>query len=192
MSKAILFDFFGVICSEIAPFWLEKHFSKERAIKVKKDIVGLVDDGSITEYEMLFRLSTLTNVAPYTILDEWLSLAKIDQDAVKLINDYKDKAYIYLLSNANSQFLNRILDKNNLNKLFKKIFISSEMRISKPDIKFYEFVLDDIKMQARDCIFIDDNITNVESAQSIGFNSIIFNDFAITREKIEKFISEQQ
>ena len=44
--KAIVFDFFGVICSEVAPQWLLHHLeTEEKARAIKTEIVGAADRG---------------------------------------------------------------------------------------------------------------------------------------------------
>ena len=37
-KKLIVFDFFGVISSEIAPVWLRKYFNEEDAKRIKAEM----------------------------------------------------------------------------------------------------------------------------------------------------------
>ena len=71
-------------------------------------------------------------------------------------------------------FIKRILDKYNLNILFDKIYISSEMKLAKPDISFFNYVLDKENINPKEVLFIDDNIKNIEGAKKVKIDSILF------------------
>ena len=40
MEKVILFDFFGVISSEVSPIWFKRYFNEEAAKIVKEEIMS--------------------------------------------------------------------------------------------------------------------------------------------------------
>ena len=80
--KVIIFDFFGVISSEVAPFWFEKHFAKEEAISLKHEHARPADLGEITDEEYFQKMSGLVSKTPETIRNEWLELATINTDVL--------------------------------------------------------------------------------------------------------------
>ena len=85
MDKLIIFDFFGVICSEVAPFWFEKHFSEDEAKRIKRDLVGLADRGEISLDDLFLRLGEMVNISPARVSQEWFSYVKIDSVMVWLL-----------------------------------------------------------------------------------------------------------
>jgi hypothetical protein len=44
----LIFDFFGVACSEVAPYWLAKYLPAAEAVTVKATIVGAADRGALS------------------------------------------------------------------------------------------------------------------------------------------------
>ena len=183
--KLVLFDFFGVICCEISPFWLARRFESEKAKEIKKSIVGSADNGDISEREMFIRLSNATGVDPDTILKEWMEDAKINKGVLSLIDELKEQGYtIGLLSNAPPDFEQRILDRDNLYPYFKNIYISSVYKLAKPDPKFFFLALDEMGFKPEETLFVDDNPINIEAAKNIGITPILFKSAEQAKEEI--------
>lgn len=188
-KKVVFFDFFGVICSEIAPVWLERHYSKEKAAVIKEEIFTRADIGELTQEDTYRKLSDITDVPYEQIEREWMELININDELVEYIRELQSDCRIYLLSNAIDSFLNHILDENNLTTLFDKIFISSQMKIIKPDVAFFEYVLKDLGVCADAAIMIDDNPNNVKGAQKAGIKAIQFKDNISAKAGIEEFLN---
>ena len=140
-KKVLIFDFFGVICSEIAPFWLERYFTEEEAVSVKADIVGKADVGEISEGEMFRRLGEATNTSAEEALNGWLELSVIDERILPVIDDLRTKHRVVLLSNAPAEYLHRLLSKHDLYKYFEHIVISSDVKTAKPGTEIYNIML---------------------------------------------------
>lgn len=174
MKKVILFDFFGVISSEVAPVWFAKHFSKKQAIAIKNKISGKADIGAITIDEMFEEISLVSGKDTAIIKQEWFDLAVINTELVDFIKSINCKYKVYLLSNAISDFIFPVLKKNNLEILFEKIYISSEIRRVKPTREFFDYCLKDANLNPSEAIFIDDNIDNVKGAQEAGIDGVLF------------------
>lgn len=82
---------------------------------------------------------------------------------------------LYLLSNTShihsKIFLHNALGPQNESvfSLFKRIFLSFEMALVKPNPLIYHQVLTECGMKANQVLFFDDNLANIESAREIGF-----------------------
>ena len=174
MKKVVFFDFFGVICSEIAPIWFRKYFDDKQADMIKSEIVSLADIGLIDENEMYQRISKQIGVSENQIAKEWRELVHINDELVEYIKQIKQKYPVYLLSNAIASFLRPILKQNDLYQLFDEIFISSEMKIAKPDSAYFETVLKKLEINANDVVMIDDNPSNINGAKKAGIDGIVF------------------
>lgn len=170
----LVFDFFGVVCSEIAPFWLLRYLPEDKAKKVKTEIVEIADTGEITQGEMLSRLGALVGITSSQVEQEWWSYVTIDQNMVDLIEKARDNFKVGLLTNAPSPFINRILKENNLSRLFDSIVISSEHGYAKPNSKIFQIMLSTLAAKAESSVFIDDNPRNIEGAAAAGMYGIIY------------------
>jgi 2-haloacid dehalogenase len=62
-------------------------------------------------------------------------------------------------------------------QLFEQIMVSGEVKLQKPDPAIYRLLHDTYDLKGyRDCVFIDDNLRNVEAARAEGLDSIHFQD----------------
>jgi 2-haloacid dehalogenase len=57
---------------------------------------------------------------------------------------------------------------------FDEVILSGEYHLVKPNPAFYHTALQRIRRPAHECIFIDDNFPNIETARSLGFTAIHF------------------
>ena len=174
MKKVVFFDFFGVISSEVAPFFFRKYFSNEEADKIKNEICSLGDIGEIIEEDFYKKISERVELTPNQVAKELQGFVHINEQLVEMIKSIKQKYPVYLLSNAVSGFLRRILENNDLYQLFDKVFISSEMKIAKPNKEFFEYVLKETGVNPQDAVFVDDNPNNINGAKDCGIEGILF------------------
>lgn len=57
--------------------------------------------------------------------------------------------------------------------LFEQVFVSSEMGMRKPELRFYQRVLDEIGLQAEQVILVDDDTENMLAALSMGLQGVL-------------------
>ncbi|MDP8919865.1 MAG: HAD family phosphatase [Pseudomonadota bacterium] len=55
---------------------------------------------------------------------------------------------------------------------FDGIIVSGDERLLKPDPAIYRLLLDRYRLEASDCVFIDDSKANVEGARTVGMHAI--------------------
>lgn len=174
MKNVIFFDCFGVICDEIAPVWLRRHFSAEEAPIVKEEICSRADAGELLEEDFYREVSARTGVAPEVVAREMWEIIQINTELRDFILRLREKYPVYLLSNAMSSFLRRILEENDLYPLFDRVFISSEMRLAKPSPDFFRAALTELELSPEDVVMIDDNEKNLIGAREAGIDGILF------------------
>jgi putative hydrolase of the HAD superfamily len=96
-----------------------------------------------------------------------------------LLHELTSNFDLYLLSNTSvihaRIFLNNQLGPNgeNLFGLFKKAHFSYEMGLVKPNPLIYQQVLKENNLKAEEIVFFDDNAANIESASTLGIDSIL-------------------
>ncbi len=172
--QAVVFDFFGVICSEITPFVLPKYMSPEAAVLYKSTMVHKADLGQIGLEDVLEHLSGVTGVSAAQLKAEFWSYVKIDPEMVALIEDLRKTYRTALLTNAIKPFVREVMAKHDLERLFDIILVSAEEGIAKPDPAFFLRMIEKLGLPAGECLFIDDNIVNVETAKLVGMKAVLF------------------
>lgn len=165
-----------MICSEVAPFWFKRYFSEEEVDKLKNRFFKPLDLGEISNDKLFNQLSVLVQKPNNEILSEINSLVRINQDVVDCLRKLKNSHKIILCSNAGKSFLDRILKENNLEDIFDARVISSEIKVAKPDKRFFEICLEVSNADKRDVFFVDDNPVNVDAAARFGVKAVLFTD----------------
>jgi epoxide hydrolase-like predicted phosphatase len=172
--QAIVFDFFGVICSEIAPFVLPRYMSAEAAIAYKASVVERADLGEIDLPEVLEHLSRLTGATPAQLEAEFWACVKINPAMVALIESLRGRYKTALLSNAMRPFLSQILAKHDLPRLFDAMVISCEEGVTKPNPAIYRLMADRLGVPTAACFFTDDSPINIAAARASGMQAALF------------------
>ena len=87
---------------------------------------------------------------------------------IDIIKELKEKDYkIYLLSNINSHTYNHIKDNKLFNLVDGYVFSYIEHQV-KPYVGIYNTLLERYKLIPQECLFIDDNIKNIKTANELG------------------------
>lgn len=94
------------------------------------------------------------------------------KDVVEFEHSLKDKCYIGILSNL------VILDEERINKqlnlsMYDYVFLSYKFGLKKPNKDIYEEVMKNIEFKPEEILFIDDSEKNIETAKSMGWNTLI-------------------
>ena len=84
-NELVIFDFFGVICSEIAPYVFENHFDKETAARLKQELFVPADLGQTTMDVVFDKMAQIINIPMAELKKEWNSYVIIDSEVVEYI-----------------------------------------------------------------------------------------------------------
>ena len=138
-----------------------------------------LDDGAIEKAEaiknMKSHLPERLHNACEGIMEHWKSGLVINDKIINFIDTSKEKGYnIYVLSNAPLDIPEYIENIGLEAKLDGKI-ISAEERLSKPNHKIYELLLNRYNLNAEECLFMDDRKENIEAARECKLNGYVFN-----------------
>ena len=172
--KAVIFDFFGVICSEIAPFWLAKYVAPDEAARIKGGLVHAADKGEISQDSLFEALGLIAHRPASEVLREWNEHVIVDQDMVDLVSVLRGSTRVALLTNSPAPFVRGILDRHALTPLFETVLISSEARRAKPDPEIYTMILHRLALEPTDTLLVDDNPANVAGAKGVGMDALLF------------------
>jgi epoxide hydrolase-like predicted phosphatase len=113
----------------------------------------------------------------------------LDEDLVRFTKTLKEKYKIGLLSNAWSGARALLTRKFGFLDLFDVSVFSAEVKMAKPDPKFYFWMLNKLNVKAQEALFVDDYIENITAAKELGFKTVHFKNTIGTINKISELIA---
>ncbi len=173
-NKLIIFDCFGVIFGEIAPLFFSRHFEGDEAVTLKDKYFIPADMGLITRDELFNLMAEELAMDKQAILDEWEKLIKLNIDMPPVIEALGKKYDVALLSNAPEGFVERLMKEYELEHLFDKIFISSALKMAKPQPEIYKHCVSAFGKEYEEIYMIDDNLKNLEVLPDLGITGVHF------------------
>ena len=146
--------------------------------KVQTNLFNQIETGMISSNKFLKALQKETKNANINQVEKaWNAmLLDLPDERIQLIEKLKNNYSIYLLSNTNAIHIDAI--KKQLGKrkwlafckLFDKMYLSHELGLRKPDVKIFEYILNEQKLKAEEVFFIDDSPQHIASAKKIGIH----------------------
>ena len=178
MIKVILFDFYGVFIPDGYNHWLELN-----SLKRDGDFARLIeelDTSRISEEFFLAQLSRLTG-RDVQISEIHVRNQQPNTELVDLVQELRTNYTISLLSNASTKLRSR-LESMDLSFLFDKVIVSSEIGFAKPSSEAFHAAIQILEVEAREILFVDDNILNVEAARTSGMHAVQYQTVEHLRE----------
>ncbi|MBI5942858.1 MAG: HAD family phosphatase [Chloroflexi bacterium] len=97
---------------------------------------------------------------------------------------------LYLLSNFSAETFPLMQRRYSFLSLFDDMIISGEHKIVKPGPSIFDLALNRLNREARECMFIDDSLPNIETAKKLGFNTIQFHSPEQLEDDLKSFLGE--
>ena len=125
------------------------------------------------------------------LFDSSLTLClNMNNNNINILKEYKKKEYnIYYLSNMSVETFQCINKKTDF---FEKTciggIVSAYEKMIKPSEEIYKLLLNRFNLLAEECLFIDDNFNNVNSALKLGFNSFQLKNMSNMKFELEKIL----
>ena len=98
----------------------------------------------------------------------------LDEELMRYIRSLRPTYRVGLLSNAFDQLRRQIEQAHKIADAFDESLISAEVGLMKPDAAIYELILQRMRLEPRQVVFIDDFVENVAGAQQVGMQAIHF------------------
>jgi len=122
-----------------------------------------------------------SEISPYLqVLDQIYNSPQFEnyfhRPVVNLISNLRSSFRVGYLSNAENYYYPYIHQK--LEPMFDFGYTSWQLKLRKPDPQIYQAVLTLQNLKPEEVVFIDDTPKNVDSAKSLGIESILFTDNA--------------
>lgn len=181
MKKTLLIDMYGVIIEEskgnFIPYAYEKiHQSRYDEItrKIREEhLFSRAQLGEISSEEFLTQLGfDRPREAAEDYLRNYLTL---DKEFVPFAKKAALKYEMVLLSNDVWEWSEYITELYGLNGFFAEKFVSGKIHMRKPSAEIFEHCLVVLGRSGEECIFIDNSVKNLESAQEFGITPVLFN-----------------
>lgn len=177
--KAVILDMYGVIMKEPGEGFVA-HVNQTFPHLTAQDVYEhwlKADLGEISSLEVLKRLGFEGDLAK--IEKEYLDTLEIDEAFYDFALKVRKSDRLGLISDDSSEWSKYLRNKFDINKFFNAIAISGDVKIKKPDIRIYNYVLERLGCSANKCTYVDDRVENVEAAESIGMKAILFNSRSV-------------
>ncbi len=148
--------------------------------------------GNIYSSELIYRLSqefdlqSVIDVVTYTLSHDRAYIP----ETVNLIHQLYSAGYdLYLLSNLSWDAYYVYVHNDPILAYFTGILCSCQVGYLKPDPAIYQSILQYYNLDPKTCIFIDDKLTNVQSAQLFGMYAIVY-DRSTLKSQLTNIIPE--
>ncbi len=198
MIKNILFDMGGVLL-DFAPdkFVARLGLGAEDGTVLVREIFRsaewvALDRGSVTEEEafasMCTRIPERLHAAAREAFENWDKPRLPYPGGYELARDLSQNGYtLYLLSNAGVRHREYWPDLPVSEFFGERLMISYRYQLLKPEAEFYEKAFELFSLDRRECLFIDDNACNIEAAQRLGLDGIVYHgDPALLRQRLRE------
>lgn len=106
-------------------------------------------------------------------------------DSFELVKELKDTIKQYAVTNGTKVAQDRKLERSSLVDLFDDVFISEEVGVEKPDVKFFEYVWKQIGTYASDeVIIVGDSLTSdIQGGNNAGILTCWYNPKGLVNDK---------
>ena len=112
----------------------------------------------------------------------------LDDHLVEFIKGLRGEYSTVLLSNAWDDLRSFLEDVWKIDGIFDHIFISSELKLAKPDPEIYQVVINRLNQDPSEMIFVDDFIENVQAAREAGLNAIHFQSREQALDELKEYL----
>lgn len=185
MIKNIIFDLGNVLISfKPAEFLESMNFSENIRNTILNDIFrsrewAMLDNGDITTNEAINAISSKSSLKKSEIKRIFNLRKELMfplNENVKMLPELSKRGFqLYYLSNFPSDIFEEVKSGYKFFRYFKGGCISSEVKLSKPNVMIYSKLLEKYSLKPEESLFLDDTEMNVHAAESLGMKGFCTN-----------------
>ena len=191
MKKVIVSDFFGVISDEDAPVFFKKYVTSQGYNLLTDKYFHPGDRGEITFEDIVENVHKDFGFDKELLRKEFLDRPAPHREYIDLLKKLKNEGYrILLLSNTCDTIVPYLLNRFGISDLFDHLYLSYQIKKAKPSLEIFRYLLKEEKISPNDCIFIDDNPTNIDASLQVGMHGVLFHNDDESLELIEHLAKE--
>ena len=187
MIKAVIFDFFGVVCSD--QYW--QYVKTDRQTQtVFRDYTDEVNTGEISWSDFIEKIADATHTTPEEVREMYKS-ERIDPRMVELIADLHKDYKTGLITNAHHEFIDPLLEKGHIRTHLDSVVVSSRAGVVKPDLRIFEMCLEELGVEPSEAVYFDDLERHVAGARELGIQAVLFRDYAQAKADLHKLLDQE-
>ena len=182
MINTIIFDFGNVFINLDIENAIKHTFETFKIDEFSEEMIAfnsLYEQGLISTEEFIeFYAENFPEVSEEELITVWnMMLKDFPKHRLEFLQQLKNdsKYKLILLSNTNELHINWVKENIVFFETFKNCFdafyLSHEINLRKPNNDIFEFVLEENTIEAKNCLFIDDNEANCKSAVTLGIKT---------------------
>lgn len=173
--KTIILDMYGVIMKDTGDgfYSFVNRFFPNLPVEKIYPIWDKADIGKISSLEIFKEIGFCGDLAK--IEKSYLDTVEINEGFYDFANAAKKSCKLALISNDSSEWSKYLREKYDLNKYFDVITISGDVKMRKPNEQIFKLTINQLNNHPTECTYIDDRRFNLEAAQAIGMDAILFN-----------------
>jgi 2-haloacid dehalogenase len=180
----VVFDFGGVLIDWDRRYLYRKAFEDEQEMEwflknVCSDEWNMLQDKGIPFSETIPALQMkfpeyCDKIAMYE--SRWGEMVKGEiTGSVEILNEIRAKNYpVYGLTNWGLDTFPHISAQFEFLQNLDGFVMSGDEKLIKPDPELFKIFINRFQIKPESCVFIDDNYRNIESANKLGFRTILF------------------
>ena len=187
--KFIICDLGGVYFTDGTSIALEKI---KKLVKADEKVIDELFRESPGKEGYLLRVGKLSNEEFWKIVSEklsigpdkiskirkmWRSSYKPNKRMKELVKNLRKKYKVVAFSNTMKERMDYLDKKYDVLKDFDNFVFSFDHGMTKRNPVFFKKLLEIIKADVEDCLFIDDKEIYLETAKSLGMRTILFKDY---------------
>lgn len=187
MIKAIIFDCFGVLTADGWLPFKEKYFKNNPKQHAEATRLNRLSDAGKLPYRNF--VSTVSNMAgtTYEVTEKALHANVPNEEVLRYIQKLKKQYKIGFLSNVASNWLEELFTQEQL-ELFDALSLSYETGYIKPQPEAYHAIVKKLGYAPEECVFIDDQKSYAEAAQTVGIHGIHYINFEQMKADLEAIL----
>ena len=125
--------------------------------------------------------------------EEWMELYAPFEDTLAFYNEVFESGYdIYILTNFSKDGYEVISNKFDFFKKAKGSVVSSHIKMVKPSPEIYKYLLEKYNLNSDECIFIDDSVANIKTANELGIHGIVYTNCEKLRKDFDEIVNSQE
>jgi putative hydrolase of the HAD superfamily len=198
--RAVLFDFGGVVAEEGFYNGLISLAEKQAL-----DAHSMPDEGALAAYDSGFVLGQGTASDFWALMrertglegdDDFLSDRIIDGFQIRhwvidLVRSLSEKGYITGILSDQTHWLKELDHYDHFFKEFDHIFNSYDLGKGKQDPTLFTDVVNTLKLQPDEVLFIDDHEDNIQRATAVGLVSLLYIDHRTFIAELEQILKQR-
>lgn len=191
--RVIIFDLGGVL---VHGGYLEfiNHYCMECLTELgKKKILELekqVNLGNISENKFYKTLQNVFGVhlSARQMHEKIAHKVTKDKELINLIAKI-GKSRAAMFTNSIGQMALEVLRLKQIpaKKLFRKVFVSTNLHMVKPEASAYRYILKKLKVRPNEAVMVDDRLINIQGARRAGMGGILYENASQFKKELKKY-----